>query len=759
MRDTPPGEGSDITGGEGGVLLGTGEDEQPNWAAMARAADNASTSWLNSSRRAAWGDSLAMFQGRHPSGSKYHGADYRYRTRLFRPKARAAVRKTEAATAQAFFSNVGVCAIDAENPDDPAQNASAELLKELLQIRLTKHIPWFLTLVGARQDCEVYGLCVSRQYWKYEEKLVGAKHAPQLDQFGSQVIGEDGSPVQDRFDIYQVASDHPDIELIAPDNFRFDPGCDWTRPVESSPYIIQRIPMFVGDCKEKMRSGEWTTYADGILVGAKDNEDDATKRARENSRQPSDQSQASSIQDFDITWVHLNTLRWQGRDYVFYTLGPDKLLTDPKPHIEVYGTEKRPYAMGITNLEAHRNYPAAKLEILRDLQAQANDTANLRLDALKLSLQPRVKVKTGTTVGNNLADLRVFMPGKAIQVTSMEDFEWDKPPDVSQASFYEQDRINADIDELSGAASQSLSTTPGAANETATGMELLAGAAGTISEYELRLFKETWVEEVIRQLVDLEQRLEEDETILALAGQKAQLVQKYNVDQITDWLLSQSLTIKVDVGMGATNPITRLSQLKIAAEMLASLFGPSLASGLKFDEVCNVVFGAVGQADGKRFFVEGFDPHQAMMQLEQAKQGGQFVDPHKMEEVQIKANTDLQKTQMQTDSAERIAQMHYGGDANQPDYTKLTEAQIKAASDMRLSALQADSRERVASISLQRETVKQNAETRRAQLQHENDLKGHVIRTLPPALAKLIVAKHQTGHEEKMARLHPKGAA
>src|SRR4051812_42809851 len=102
MRDTPPGESAEMTGGQTGTMDG---EDQPDWAAMARAADDASTSWINSSRRSAWADSLAQFQGRHPSGSKYHGTDYRYRSRLYRPKTRATVRKTEAATAQAFFSN------------------------------------------------------------------------------------------------------------------------------------------------------------------------------------------------------------------------------------------------------------------------------------------------------------------------------------------------------------------------------------------------------------------------------------------------------------------------------------------------------------------------------------------------------------------------------------------------------------------------------------------------------------------------------
>lgn len=62
-----------------------------------------STNWINAGRRAKWNDSLRSFQGLFPSGSKYLSSEYKYRTRLYRPKTRAMVRKSEAQTAAAFF--------------------------------------------------------------------------------------------------------------------------------------------------------------------------------------------------------------------------------------------------------------------------------------------------------------------------------------------------------------------------------------------------------------------------------------------------------------------------------------------------------------------------------------------------------------------------------------------------------------------------------------------------------------------------------
>ena len=119
---------------------------------LARECWDSSTNWLNAGRRLAWNESLRAFQGLHPSNSKYLSTDYRYRSRLFRPKTRTMVRMAEAQSAAAFFGNQDICNINANDDDNQLQQASAEILKSLVQYRLTKTIPWFLTLVGGRQE-------------------------------------------------------------------------------------------------------------------------------------------------------------------------------------------------------------------------------------------------------------------------------------------------------------------------------------------------------------------------------------------------------------------------------------------------------------------------------------------------------------------------------------------------------------------------------------------------------------------------------
>lgn len=739
-RDTPPGEGDSLSADAQAGNTPVSAD----WSRMARDAYDASTNWINASRRAAWGDSLRMFQGKHVSGSKYYGPDFRYRSRLFRPKTRSSVRKSEAATAQAFFSTASVVSVKAQNEDDAAQLASARFKQELLNYRLKESIPWFLTVLGARQDCDVYGICISRQYWKYEEKLIGERsQQPSFGEGGT----DQGQSAPDTYQYFQVVADHPAVELIAPDNFRFDPACDWINPVGTSPYLIHRIPMYVGEVRKKMQpvageDAEWKSYDDAAILSSNTVSDDATRLTRDNNRQDPRKAQPTTAREFDVAWVHLVTMRWQGTDYVYYTLGSDKLLTDPRPHIEVYGSERRPYRIGFTNLETHRNYPQSNIELLRDLQSQANETVNLRLDALKLSLQPQPKVKTGSPAYNSLADFRIFMPGKPIPVTNADDVTWDRPPDPSSAALAEQDRINVDMDELAGSFSQASVATANNLNETVGGMELIAGAAGSIGELQLEIFKQTWVMGVIEDLLDLEERLEEDEMVLALAGAKAGLVQKYGINQVDDWLMSQKVTCHVDVGIGATNPKIRLEGLQTAAGIIKELFGDAAGSGLVWDEVCSEVFGAVGFAEGKRFFVPGFDPHAAQMALNQPPPP-MGVDPNKMQEVQLTNETDIQVAEIKAASAERIAAMKNPppGVTFQPE--QLTIEQFKADNAMRVAGLKSASDQRIAAINLQRDREAQAAETQRALIDARTKAAGHVIHAYP-ALAK-VISDHKLG--------------
>ena len=50
------------------------------------------------------------------------------------------------------------------------RQAAAVVDQSILQYRLTHTIPWFQTITAALQDAAVQGICVSHQYWDFEQK-------------------------------------------------------------------------------------------------------------------------------------------------------------------------------------------------------------------------------------------------------------------------------------------------------------------------------------------------------------------------------------------------------------------------------------------------------------------------------------------------------------------------------------------------------------------------------------------------------------
>lgn len=624
---------------------------------------DASTNWLNSSRRARWNDSLRAFQSLHPTGSKYLSRDYSYRSTLYRPKTRTMVRKAETQTASAFFSNEDVVSITPQDEDDILQVASADVMQELLQYRLTKTIPWFLTIVGARQDMEVMGVAIAKPYWKYSEEDVSQSRMMVDRITGQPILGADGQPIITEEWTKKPTEDHPWIDLIAPENFRFEPGADWRDPVGTSPYLIELIPMYITEVREKIESGEWLPVAESALLAATDLDDDPTRRSREQGRVPGKDHDAWKPRTYDICWVRENIVKWGGKDWHFMSVGSaGELLTEPVPLEEVYLHGERPYVVGSVMVETHKSYPSSKVELVRDLQRAANDDWNLRFDNVKLVLNPRQFVRKGK--GIEITDVRNFMPGKVVLVDDPQtDVYWDRPPPPDQSAYAEQDRINLDFDDLTGDFTNSSVEASQLQQQSATGMHLMSGQASGMNEYELRVFAETFVEPVIRQLIKLEQAYETDPVVLSIAGKNAQIIQKYGISQITDELLNQELTTKANVGIGATNPQLKLRNFAMAGELLGKMFGPTLIQGANFEEIVKEVMGLSGYKDGSRFFKPNFDPRVAMLQQQiqqlQKKGGGQQNDQSKVMAAKIQADGRLKEIQTQGQFDNYQAQLEF----------------------------------------------------------------------------------------------------
>lgn len=598
MKNPPRGESKPWEPGRENEMMSSEDDddeeapdtrEQPNWEKRAKDAFRFSTNYIDSNYRQNWDDSLRAFNNQHPSDSKYNAEGYRKRSRLFVPTTRTVIRKNEAAACQAFFSNQDLISIQAMNEAEKPQLISAAIMKQLIQHRLTKTIPWFKVLIGGLQDAQAQGACIARPKWCYETKQ---------------------TPKGDR----ECSFDGPQIELIPIENFRFDPNASWLDPINTSPYVIELLPMFVGDIKDKMahtdpKGKKWKHYPDNELQRSEASED-STRQARLNNQQDPARERRE-VSDYDIVWVQRHIHRWDGTDYEFYTLNDGRLLTEPDLLEKTVFHGQRDYVMGIAMLETHKPIPTSVPTLVKPLQDGINAIENQRTDNVMLVLNKRWKVKRGTNV--DTASLVRNVPGGVTSVDSMEDVEEISWQDVTSSAYQESNVKRQAFDDLIGNFNPMALADQLGKNMAQGSMRMLSSPAAVMTEFMLMTYAITFVQPIIRQLVLLEQHYETDKTILAIAGQKAQAFQKFGVDEVTDEMLDHELTTTVNVGMGATDPIAKLSRFITAVQTFTAI-SQKPAPGVNLAEVWKELMALSGYQDGERFSTGS---NQEMAKLEQ----------------------------------------------------------------------------------------------------------------------------------------------
>ena len=622
---------------------------QPDWLARAQRAFQSSTSYLDANFRKPWEDSIRAFNNQHPTDSKYNHPAYDKRSKIYRPKTRTIIRKNEAAAAAAFFSNMDVTTVTPSDPSNQAEVASAGIMKELLQYRLTKSIPWFQVCIGGIQDAQKTGIVCAHVYWEYEERnpvntamnaaaVVKESLTTENDEYpvqtglpegalqatGQGELTQGAEPetpeammiVDER---NQVTKDKPSIDLIPAENIRFDPGASWIDPVNTSPYFIHMIPMYAMDVKDKIKRGEWNETGEGMLAAATEISPDSTRIVRNKNKDDPYTGVARDVSDYEIVWIQRHIHRHNGEDWEFYTLGDMAMLTEPVLLNENVLTGKRPYVIGNCNLETHQIMPTPAPSMVKGLQDETNEIANQRLDNVKFVLNKKWFVKRGKEA--DVQGLLRNVPGGVVMLDDPEgdvrEINW---PDVTASSYEEHKALAMEMDELMGNFNPAALMIQGPNTAPARNMAMLSNSTGTLTEYLLRTYVETFIQPVLRMLMLLEQQYETDQVVLNFAGRRAKLFQRFGIDQVTDELLEKELTLTVNVGMGATDPTAKLNKFIAGIAAYSGIMAKPVP-GLNTQEVGKEIFGHLGYADGERFTtVDNPQVLQLQAQLQQAMQ-------------------------------------------------------------------------------------------------------------------------------------------
>jgi len=632
--------------------------------------------------RSRWERSYRAFRSEHFTGSKYRLKAWESRSKLFRPKTRAAVRQAMTTAATALFSSADIITIEATRKSDPMMSASAAVLQELLSYRLDRTtprggLPWFLVTMGSVFNAQVTGVTVSKQYWDYRtKKRTVPRLVPATDEYGLPAIHpETGETIMRRETVEEMAvtADRPMVDLIPSENVLVDLAAPWYDVAQLSAYFVVKYPMLVGDFKAMARSGDkpgasmdagvqWLDVDPAALNAVQEDYDAMGVRlARSGGQDPKSPRREGMNNEFGIVWIHENFFRYNGEDYHFWSVGTDIYASMPIPTERAYPHLKgdRPYIFGYGAIEPHLVYPMSAVESWQPLQQEANDVVNLRLDGLKQAIEPLAVVKRGSLMDlTQLQPGRRGAPGSVVQVNDVKDLDFAQWPAPPGQAYAEMQHINADFDELAGVFSGSSVNTNRSLNETVGGMRLLNASAGSVKEFDLRVWVETWVEPVLRQVVKLEQYYESDEEILAIAGEKADILERFGVSELTDQHLTREVSTKVNVGIGASDPMEKMQKVQMGLTAIGSLV-PFFDRPVKVKapEMIGEIMGLVGHKDGVRFFEMGQPGEGGNPEADAAAAASKADQETKLMLEQMRAQSEQQLAAMNNASAEERERM------------------------------------------------------------------------------------------------------
>lgn len=537
-----------------------------DWLEIASRSYEDSETYLDNFLRTRMEHNYALAASRHPSGSKYHTESYKNRSKIFRGKTAAAIRRNMTAFTLALFSTQDAVSVKAENDGDKKQVDAARAIDKIQNYHVRRSFPWMRISNAAFRETLINSVVISKQWWKWEEQ-----------------INEDGEK--------RVIKDHPFIELYPTENVRISPQADWLDPIESSPYCILISAMTLGDVKERMEI-DWIEHDEGRIQSAATGamEFDTTREAREQGNNDP-QTETVTVEDYENVWVRENFVDHLGTCYVYFTLGDSLLLSYPMPVQDAYphcDNNRPPVRMGTSDIEAFVVFSQSMTERVEGSQVQANDLANQRFDNIQQILNTRKLVQRGKNV-----DYATLMRNVSGGITLTDDLEAVKEmpsKDITSSAFQEQNFINQDFDEQAGTFSTASVGTARDLGETVGGAQLLSGNANSLTEFTLQVFVSTWVEPAMQDVAKMIQVYEDDEQIRRITGK----------EEMNSAALSENVVVSVDVGFGSTDPSQKINRLMYAIQAAAKII-PGFTQAAAKDEILAEIFGAVGYSDSKRF--------------------------------------------------------------------------------------------------------------------------------------------------------------
>lgn len=646
-------------------LMGMTEAE---WVALGRRCFNTGRTYYETGWRDEHIKNSFLFRSEHAPDSKYCDPVYKLRSKTFRPATRMAARSWEADVAAALFMNDDYMTVSSEVKGDNTAASSAGVVQELMQIRLRQDM-WYQTCIGAAQDAFVNGPVCAKVYWKQEIGMY-PQQVSLTDPFtGLNLPG----PVEW---VTKRTVNQPTVDLIMPEHLIVDPSASWKDPIGTAGYVIHQKVMSVDDVKRKMKSGEWNLHSENEILSCRwAMDDDATKQAKRGEGTPDPNDSDMADRSYETVRVLEVIVKRDGCDYVFDMMGETFLLCAPVPLEVRYHHGRRPFVMGTAMIESHNTMPESKTKIGSQIQHAINDVSNARMDNVRLAMNKRVIVRRGANV--DLAGLMKSTPGGVVLTQNpANDILPMEVNDVTASSYQETQQLTTELNELQGTFSAQAVANNREMNETVGGMEMLSSAATKVVDYDIRTFVNTFVEPVLTLFMLNIQYYEDDEMIVNKALGEAGEFPRLQYADLDDDFFTKQLMLRVDTGIGATNPMQRINTLLMAINQVAQL--PGMGDHLDSKAVARRIFATCGLGTGEQFFENLANNYQAQPPGEPAVdplvQAAQEEAKGRIQEEQLRQEAENQRFKLQMEQQVQLKQM----DLQAQNELKTLELALKA---------------------------------------------------------------------------------
>jgi hypothetical protein len=489
-----------------------------------------------------WTQNNNIFNMVHENKALETDPRYKHRSKLYIPKARNALMRKVAAYVSTYFSNPDVVNIQPRLKNDKLMEDAAKLLFAAVNFRLKYSLNFFLNAIFAFMDVMKYGRGILTVSWDYiEEKSKGIE--PIMDDSTLE-------PVPQTVEIVSVLKDEPVMRHVNLSRLFLSPNADPIDPINSSPCLIEKMPVFIYEAMQRFKSKEWKTPKDINL----EDENCLSAYAWEPTEFDEDIYPESQY-DFDKNkeWQQIEVWRCfvkvNGVDVFFLSLGGEHMLTDLEDAEEKFPCEGRPYVMGGALPDNGTVYWPSFLEAVEGLQKELNAIRNQRRDNVTLALNKKVLVRR--TAGIDLASLLYSRPGAPVLGDDIGDMAVRELmyQDVTSSSYKEQQVTEQNFEEVTGITPYNMGTQRPGMNTTATGVGILTEEANTGIVMEMSILNETMMIPVLEMVTQFVQAYESENVLRHVAD-------KEGIDFDTVWnreAIEGKYDVEIQAGVGSTS--------------------------------------------------------------------------------------------------------------------------------------------------------------------------------------------------------------